>query len=68
MNKKLEFSVFCLESYKQVHQLTGKEAYALFNEYRVFNFIEDYYDVLHTTGQEFIVEDIDKYLNSRIIN
>lgn len=37
-------------------------------EYKVFNFLEQYYDVLHTTGQEFIVEDIDKYLNSRIVN
>lgn len=68
MNKKLDFSVFCLESYKQVHQITGKEAYTLFAKYRVFNFIEDYYDVLHTTGKEIIVEDIDKYLSARIIN
>ncbi len=68
MNKKLEFSVFCLESYKQAHQITGKEAFTLFNEYRVFNFIENYYDVLHTNGQQFIVEDIDRYLNSRIVN
>jgi hypothetical protein len=60
--------VFCLESYKQAHQIAGKDAYALFNEYRVFNFIEDHYDVLHTTGQQFIIEDIDRYLDSRIIN
>jgi hypothetical protein len=65
MNKTMEFTVFCLESYKQAHRLTGKESFNVFNEYKVFDYIKSFYDVMHSTGQDYIVEDIDAYIKSR---
>ena len=65
MEKNIDFTVFCLESYKYSHQLTGKAALKVFNDYNVFDYIKAFYDVLHSTGQEYIVEDIDLYINSR---
>jgi hypothetical protein len=65
MNKVIEFSIFCLESYKQAHELTGKQVIALFSEKKIFDYIESFYDILHSTGQKYIVEDIDVYLRSR---
>lgn len=65
MDKNIDFTVFCLESYKQAHHLTGKDALKVFNDYDVFDYITSFYDVLHTTGRNYIVEDIDMYIKSR---
>lgn len=65
MDRILEFTVFCLESYKQEHHVSGKSVLKVFNDNKVFDYIESFYDVLHSTGQDYIVKDIDVYINSR---
>jgi hypothetical protein len=65
MDRMIDFTVFCLESYKHAHNLTGKAALEIFNDYKVFDYIKSFYDVLHSTGQEYIVEDINEYIKSR---
>ncbi len=45
--------------------MTGKEVLKVFNNYDVFNYLKSVYNVLHSTGQEYIVKDIDKYIKSR---
>lgn len=65
MDRNIDFTVFCLESYKNAHHLTGKATLKIFNENKVFDYINSFYDVLHSTGQGYIVEDIDLYINSR---
>lgn len=65
LDRTIDFTVFCLESYKKAHNLTGKAALEVFDEYKVFDYIQSFYDVLHSTGQEYIVEDIDVYISSR---
>ena len=61
----MNFAVFCLESYKQHRNLTGKDAVKLFSDYGVFDYIREFYDVLHTTGYNYINNDIDIYLKAR---
>ena len=65
MSKEMVFAVFCIESYKMHRNLTGNEAAKLFREYGVFDYINEFYDVLHTTGHNYINNDIDIYLKSR---
>ena len=65
MGRYIDFTVFCLESYKQAHHIKGKATLKVFNDYNVFDYIESFYDVLHSTGQGYIVEDIDIYIKSR---
>lgn len=65
MNKTIDFTIFCLESFKNAHHLTGKNALQIFNEYDIFNYIESFYDVLHSSGQAFIIEDIDQFIKQR---
>lgn len=65
MDKTIDFTVFCLESYKQAHKLTGRAALQVFNDNKVFDYIKSFYDVLHSTWQDYTVEDIDMYINSR---
>ena len=65
MSKEMSFAIFCLESYKAHKNLSGREAAAIFSQYGVFDYIHEFYDVLHTTGYNYINNDIDIYLNSR---
>ena len=61
----MAFAVFCLENYKIHRNLNGQEVSLLFEQYGVFDYIREFYDVLHTTGYNYINNDIDIYLNSR---
>ena len=65
MSKEMTFTVFCLENYKIHRTLNGQEVFSLFERYGVFDYIREFYDVLHTTGHHYINNDIDIYLNSR---
>ena len=65
MSKEMEFTVFCLENYKLHKKISGKQAVELFERYGVFDYIRDFYDVLHTTGHNYINNDIDIYLKAR---
>jgi hypothetical protein len=58
----VRFYIFCLEAYKSHFGLSGKEAYDLFEKTGVFGYLKDGYDVLHTQGSGYIVEDIHDYI------
>ena len=62
MSQETKFAIFCLESYKVHRSLTAVE---LFEKYGVFDYIREFYDVLHTTGYQYINHDIDLYLKAR---
>ena len=65
MSKEMKFTVFCLENYKIHRSMTGKEANELFKKYGVYDYLYEFYDVLHTTGYQYINNDIDIYLKAR---
>jgi hypothetical protein len=58
--KQMEFSVFCVESVAEKLGLTGDVAYEMLTKRS--NVLNDYivrhYDVLHTQGKEYIVDEI----------
>ena len=66
MSKEIsDFIIFCIEYYKGKENLSGEYVYDLFNEYGVVDYLEKGYDVLHTQGKDWILEDIDKFLCNR---
>ena len=66
MEKKInDFIVFCLEVFKLKYNLSGKEAYDLFDKYKVFEYLEEGYDMLHTQGEEWLINDIKEFLKIR---
>lgn len=65
MSKETAFAIFCLENYKVHRSLTGSQAVQLFMRYEVFDYLKEFYDVLHSTGHKYIINDIDIYLKSR---
>lgn len=65
MSQETRFAIFCMENYKIYRSLTGKQVYRLFKEYGVLDYIREAYDVLHTTGYQYVNNDIDIYLEAR---
>ena len=65
MSKEMEFMVFCLENYKLYKKLSGKQTVEIFERYGVFDYLREFYDVLHITGHNYINNDIDIYLKLR---
>ena len=69
MTKKInDFIVFCVEVYKVDKDMTGKEVYDLFFKYGVLDYLKNGYEMLHTQGDAWIVNDIDKFLLVRGYN
>lgn len=65
LSNETRFIIFCIESYKVHKALTGKQIVELFTQQGVFDYIREFYDVLHTTGYQYINHDIDIYLKAR---
>ena len=62
--KELDFAIFCIESVGEHIDMNGAEVYALLTQKSTI--LDDYivpcYDVLHTQGKEYIVNDIVEYM------
>ncbi|MBQ9120304.1 MAG: DUF3791 domain-containing protein [Lachnospiraceae bacterium] len=65
MSKTLKFKVFCFEAYRAEKKLTGRETMSLFKKYGVLDYLGACYDVLHTTGRQYMIEDIDSFISVR---
>lgn len=65
MTKQGDFLIYCIEIYKSSKNLTGKQVSELFSRFDVWNYIYTSYQALHTTGANYIVEDIDQYIKEQ---
>ena len=65
MSRQGVFMIYCTEQYKSAKKLTGKQVSDLFSRYRVWDYIYSCFEALHTTGTNYIVEDIDLYIEAR---
>lgn len=45
--------------------MTGKQVAQLFSKYNVWDYVYSCYEALHTTGSNYIIEDIDLYIEAR---
>ncbi len=65
MSETLQFKVFCLEAYKAENKLTGYETVDLFKKFGVFEYLDKFYEVLHTTGRDYLIQDIKEFIEIR---
>lgn len=65
MSERGKFLIYCVEQYKSAKQMTGRQVSSLFSQYRVWDYIYSCFEALHTTGANYIVEDIDLYIEAR---
>lgn len=61
----VEFVSFCIENFKVKHEMSGKDVAALFRESQVINFLKEGYEILHTQGKDYIIDEIEIYLKNR---
>jgi len=62
MDKILPFKIFCLENYKTAHNITGKAALDIFIKYHVFDYLKEFYDILHSYGALYLINNIDEFI------
>jgi len=66
MSEKVnEFIIFCIEIYKAEYGISGEEAYDLFDQYEIFDYLKGCYDGLHTQGRPYILKEIEETINVR---
>ena len=65
MSKEVNFLIYCIEQYKSAKCLTGRQVSELFTKYQVWEYVYSCFEALHTTGEQYIVEDIDLYIEAR---
>ena len=69
MDKNLKdttyFISFCIEQYMNAKGINEDEAMATFSEYGVFDYLKDYFEVLHTQSRQWIVADLEEFINNR---
>ena len=65
MSKEGKFLIFCIEQYKSAKNLNGRQVMDLFRKYRISEYIVSCFEALHTTGTNYIIEDIDLYIEAR---
>jgi hypothetical protein len=59
------FLVFCIESYKDFEQMDTNDVLSLFKKYGVIEYLIHGFDVLHTQGKDYIMSDIDRFIENR---
>ncbi len=65
--KELEFAVFCIENIAENLGKSGNEVYKMLTEKSdiLDSYVIPCYDVLHTQGKNYIVNDILDYMKKR---
>lgn len=58
------FIAFCVETYKNAHNISGAEASAIFSDHRVMNFLSENFEVLHTQSPSWILAEIEDYIKT----
>lgn len=59
------FLSFCIEQYKKEKNVSGAEAVRLLNQYGVLEYLKEHFDVLHTQSKQWLLADIDDFINIR---
>ena len=58
----LYFVSFCIEQYKNYKHMAGREVVDLFDQYHITDYLYNHYDVLHTQGAQWLLEEIEEII------
>ncbi len=69
MSKKQQdiayFLSFCTEQYKNEKHMSGRDAMNMLEKYGVLDYLAEHYEMLHTQGRQWLMEDIDEFIALR---
>lgn len=60
-----EFLTYSLEKYAIAHRMGGLQALGLFKEFSADKFLLDNYDLLHTQGTGYVIDEIQRFIDRR---
>lgn len=60
-----EFYVYTLEKYAISKRIGGLQALALFKEYEADEFLLKHYDLLHTQGTGYVIDEVQRFIDRR---
>ncbi len=60
-----EFYTYCLENYSIRKHISGMRAWVIFKESSADEYIIDNYDLLHTQGLDYMLDDIQRFIDRR---
>ena len=60
-----EFVSFCIEMFAKAKRLSGDKVVVLFKSCGAIDYLDSGYDVLHTQGKDYIVNDICEVMAER---
>lgn len=60
-----DFFVYTLERYAISKRIGGLQALAVFKEYDVDEFLLNHYDLLHTQGTGYVLDEIERFIQRR---
>lgn len=63
---KAMFVSFCIEQYAKEKNMSADDVASLFEQYGILEHFYEFYDVLHTHGRNWLIEEIDKMINERM--
>ena len=63
--EQFEFYTYTMENYALAKGLSGLQAYALFKRFEVDDYLMDHYDLLHTQGTGYVMDEIDRFIQRR---
>lgn len=65
MTREGDFVAYCADIYRMSKGISGKEVSQLFTKYGVWDYLWECFGALHTTGTNYIVNDIDEFITER---
>lgn len=60
-----EFYTYCLENYAIRRDISGMQAWVCFKETGADDFVVNNFDLLHTQGMDYILDEIQRFINKR---
>ncbi len=64
-HEQFDFYTYCLENYAIRKQISGMRAWVIFKESSADKYVIDNYDLLHTQGLDYVLDDIQRFINRR---
>lgn len=59
------FLSFCIEQYAKAKNRKAEDIAVLFEQYGISNHFCEFYEILHTYGHQWLIEEIDKMIKKR---
>lgn len=65
VEERAMFVSFCIEQYAKAKNMSTENVVNLFEQYGITEHFCEFYDVLHTQGRNWLIEEIDEMIKSR---